>query len=161
MTKLQKDELRKSFRPTLRVKSIAKMSKEDPNNIYKEVRYDDRMDPNGERIDRYLEKGWEIVSSDEHLQDDRSNAPKSKEDNKLRPSPSVRSGKGGAQFVLMRKSKEQFQSDEASKVKRYEDRYFRSSSKKVTRDGENVNVTLHEVNENNLNRNNSEENDNA
>jgi hypothetical protein len=157
MTKLQKDELRKSFRPTLRINNIARRTKADPNHIYKEVRYDERMDPNGDRIDKYLDKGWEIVSSDENLLDDRSTAPKSKEDTKLRPSPAVRSGRGGAQFVMMRKSKEQFHADENQKVKNYEDRYFRSSSKKVTRQGENVTVKLNEVTEDNINRNNSEE----
>lgn len=161
MTKLQKDELRKSFRPTLRTKSIGRMTKEDPNNIYKEVRNDDRLDPNNERIDKYLDNGWEIVSSDETLQDDRSDSPKSKDDTKLRPTPVTRNGKGGASFVLMRKNKEMFFQDEKEKVKRFEDRYFRSNTKKVSRTGDSVNVQLHEVNENNISMNNSEDNNNG
>ena len=92
------------------------MTRKDPNHIYKGIRYDDQLDPDGMRVDKYLDNGWEIVSATEKLEDDRSTAPKSKEADSLRPKPITRPGKGGAQFVYMRKSRDQFAIDQRAKA---------------------------------------------
>lgn len=148
MSKNSKSELRNSFRPALQVKSINQLKKENPNFHYKLVRYDDALNPDGDRLDRYLDKGWEIVSSTDTLDDDRSTAPKSKEEDTLRPKPMTKSGKGGAQFVVMRVTKDQFTQNQQERVNRDLDRL--AAKTKVKRSGNNIHITDTEINENNV-----------
>ncbi len=151
MTKLHKEKLRENFRPKLRVNEIAQITKSDPHHIYKCVRYDERFDPNAERVDKYCDRGWEIVNSTQQLADDRKNAPGVDKEDALRQKPVTKPGKDGAMFVLMRITPEQFKKNKDADLKRDLDRYVASSKGNMKKHGENVSFSLPEVNETNLN----------
>ena len=150
MTKLQKESpLRVSIRPKLRVNSIAKITKEDPNSFYKLVRFDEAFDPMGERLDQYMDRGWEIVHSADSVFDDRTNVPKSEEES-LREHPVTKTGRGGAQFVLMKITKDRFTKNKIEDTKTDAERYRISSQSKIERKGKELKITDPEVNEHNI-----------
>jgi hypothetical protein len=151
MTKLHKEKLRENFRPKLRVNEIAQITKSDSNHIYKCVRYDERFDPNADRVDKYCDRGWEIVTSTQQLADDRKNAPGADKEDALRQKPVTKPGRDGALFVLMRISQEQFKANKDADLQRDLNRYIASSKGTMKRMGENVSISLPEVNETNVN----------
>lgn len=149
MSKDIQKKLRESFRPALQVQSIAQLKKQNPNLMYHAVRYDTHLDPDGSRIDKWLDKGWSIVSTKENLEDDRSLAPKSKEDDKLRVKPLTFKGKGntGAEFVYLSIPKNDFKANQEARMSREMAGF--EARQKVKTIGNNVHITGNELNESN------------
>lgn len=147
MTKLIKENLRESIRPTLRVNSVARITKEDKNSYFKLVRYDESFDPMGTKIDAAQDRGWAIVSSTDSIQDDRTKD----KDESLRQHPVLQKGRGGAQFVLMKIDKELYHKNKVADSKRDSERYTASSTgRKVKKEGHELKITDAEVNEHNI-----------
>jgi len=92
-------KLRQEFRPIPKVQDIQQAQNRDPAFMYKNVIITYKHDPN--RIQRYLNKGWEIVEATEATKDDRSFTPNSKAD-KLRPQMLVETTTDGHEQILMR-----------------------------------------------------------
>lgn len=90
---------RVQFRPIPYVKDIHQAQDRDPAYTYKNVIITYKADPN--RVQRYLERGWEIVESTSPNKDDRSFTPNSKEE-KLRPQMCVETTTDGHEQILMR-----------------------------------------------------------
>lgn len=92
-------EFRKQFRQPLYVQNIHQLTEYDSAYDYKNVIFTYRNKPG--RIDKYLDLGWEIVESTDHLKDDRSFTPNSKKE-KLRPQEIITTTTDGHKQVLMR-----------------------------------------------------------
>lgn len=95
----RQEQLREQFRPTLFVQNIHQVENYDPAYEYKYVIFTYRHDPG--RVNRYLDKGWEIVETTEPTRDDRAFTPNSKE-SKLRPQPCIVKTMDKHEQVLMR-----------------------------------------------------------
>lgn len=149
--KIDQKKLRESFRPSMRVQSIAKLAKENPDYMYKGVRYDEALDPHGEKLDKYLDRGWEFVIDTTPVEDDRSNAPQSKDNKLARPKPLTKAGKGGAQFAFMRIKKDLFTENHKADSKKRHEHYLRSSGKKESKGQGSVKIVDSEINETNIN----------
>lgn len=91
--------MRESFRPNLFVKEIHQVVEKDPAYEYKNVIFTYKHDPG--RVSRYLENGWEVVETTEHLADDRDFSIKETKE-KLRPQPCITKTKDKHEQVLMR-----------------------------------------------------------
>jgi hypothetical protein len=148
MSKLHQQKLREQFRPKLQVSRILAVTKQDPNYLYKAIRFDEHYDPASENIDKYLDRGWEIVSSDEKLADDRTNAPGKQDTNDLRIKPVTQKGKMGAEFVVIKIRKDV---DKANRLKdkQKEEERFRARTQ-VKKQGNNEYITGTEISNDNL-----------
>lgn len=148
MSKDTQKKLRESFRPKLQVVNIAELKKKNPNLRYKAVRCDVGFDPDGSKVNRYFDRGWDVVSTTDNILDDRSLAPKSKEEDKLRVKPMTFRGKGttGAEFVVLSIPEEQFQSNQGSDM---DERMtnFRAKQKVIKKSGQDVRIVGTELNE--------------
>jgi hypothetical protein len=91
--------LKESFRPNLFVRNIHQVVDRDPAYEYKNVIFTYKHDP--ARVSRYLDRGWEVVETTEHLSDDRDFSPKDTKE-KLRPQPCITKTRDKHEQVLMR-----------------------------------------------------------
>jgi membrane-associated HD superfamily phosphohydrolase len=90
---------RVQFRPVPYVQEIHQVQDRDPEFTYKNVIMTYHTDPG--RIQRYLQRGWEIVETTEASRDDRAFTPTDKKE-KLRPQMRVETTKCGHEQILMR-----------------------------------------------------------
>lgn len=91
--------MKETFRPNLFVKNIHQAVDRDPAFEYKNVIFTYKHDPN--RVQRYMEAGWEVVETTEQLADDRDFSPKDTKE-KLRPQPCISKTRDKHEQVLMR-----------------------------------------------------------
>lgn len=91
--------MKETFRPNLFVKQIHQVLERDPAYEYKNVIFTYKHDPN--RVQRYLEAGWEVVETTEPLVDDRDFTPTDKKE-KLRPQPCISKTRDKHEQVLLR-----------------------------------------------------------
>lgn len=92
-------KLRETFRPVIQVKDILQAQHRDPAYRYKNVIITYKEGEN--RVQRYLNRGWEIVESTLPSKDDRSFTPNSKKET-LRPQMRVETTTDGHDQILMR-----------------------------------------------------------
>lgn len=92
-------KFRQEFRPIPKIQDIQQVQNRDPAFRYKNVIMTYKHDPN--RVQRYLQKGWEIVETTDPNKDDRSFTPNSKAE-KLRPQMLVEFTKDGHEQITMR-----------------------------------------------------------
>lgn len=145
-----KKETKKQFRPAMFIQNIHQVEERDPNYEYRNVIFTYRTDPN--RVQRFLDQGWEVVESTEQLQDDRDFTPNSK-DEKLRPQPIITRTKCGNEQVLLRCLKTRREENELKKKKARDDAQLnalRQRGANVTQRGGETIVTDAEINENNI-----------
>lgn len=93
------NKLRVQFRPVPYVQEIHQEQNRDPAFRYKNVIITYKSDPN--RVQRYLQRGWEIVETTSPSKNDKAFTPNSKED-KLRPQMRVETTTDGHEQILMR-----------------------------------------------------------
>lgn len=128
MEKNFKDNYHESHKPTLKVNTIAKLRKENPNLRYHAVRIDNIFDPNQERVEKAMDKGWSVVTTEQALiQDDTSEKSSSKVSG-YKSTPLTRKGKGGAEFVWMSIPKEKFQENHQERVEKDLQRFEAAST---------------------------------
>jgi len=155
MTKDYKNsDYKKSFKPVLKVNRILQMQRENPNMVYAGVRIDDRFDPDGTVLEEYLNNNWQFVVDEQAIENDYDNNTSKSREESYKPVPVTRKGRGGAEFVYLCKTKEQFHEDEKARVARDQARFYDSSDgRTVKRSGNNVSITDSEVNEKNAKSN--------
>ena len=140
------DEKRK-FRGKLAGKQPT-VKKEDPGYEYRWVitdrDYGKQYNDEYERIEDFIDQGWNVVYSEERPIDERSNTPDNDVKNSDRLKPVTKRTKGGRTQVLMKCSKEQRQENEARKAKTDKAR-LEASVKSIKREGQNEVVTDHEI----------------
>lgn len=130
--------MKESFRPNLFVKQIHQVVERDPAYEYKNVIFTYKHDPN--RVQRYMEAGWEVVETTEPLADDRDFSPKDTKE-KLRPQPCITKTRDKHEQVLMRVLKTtRAETQQKKKAERDElsARQSRARGEKVTRKGNEI-----------------------
>jgi len=120
--------------------------KQDPNYEYKYVITDtgyQNADDEFERMEKYLDRGWDVVYADDTIVDARASAPDNSEEKKLRTKPVIKRLRGGHTAVLMRIHKDTRQENCLRDKKEREDRIRQSvSAKNITKDSaNNIHVT--------------------
>lgn len=146
------NSLRDSFRPKSATSFIIKLMRENPNKVYQFIRFDETYDPNGENVDKYLNKGWEIVVDDQPVVDGRASAPDNKQETNLRKHPLTKKGRGKAEFLAVCIDKDKLLENEKAKAQRNLERYIASSTgRQVVKKGSQLKITDSEVNESNMN----------
>ena len=141
---------KETFRPALFVQDIHQVVDQDPAFEYKNVITNFRHETN--RVQRYLDAGWEIVMTTTPSKDDRAFTPNSK-DEKLRPQEYRTTTRDGQTQILMRclrtvraeneKAKKQYNDDMALAVNK------RRGAETVVK-GNEVITREAEINENNV-----------
>jgi hypothetical protein len=130
--------MKESFRPNMFVKNIHQVENRDPAYEYKNVIFTYKHDP--ARVNRYLDKGWEVVETTEQLIDDRDFSPKDSKE-KLRPQPCISKTKDKHEQVLLRILKTA-RAENQTKAKNERDemsaRQSRARGETVTRKGNEV-----------------------
>ena len=156
MTKLHKDEeLRESFRKKYTVDSVARVTKDDKNYSYKAVIYNYEHNP--KNFEEHEALGYEVVFSDDTLEDDRAFSPDNSGEKKLRKSPVEKRTKDGYQQVLMRISKQREQENFKADAQKRKEQYMNSSKRKITKQGNgSITITENEINPENLGDTNNE-----
>jgi hypothetical protein len=124
MTTLRKDkpECRDhDWRPTLNIDTFAiALEKQDPAYKYYGFIYSYKNDPN--RISKQEDKGWEVVYSTQGFLDDRKFSPDNSNEEKLRPTPVLKTTSDGHKMVLMRIPLEKFNENTQKDHEAYEKR---------------------------------------
>jgi hypothetical protein len=136
----------RQFRATLGGRSHTKVNK-DPNFEYRWVITDVgymKTEDEYERVDQFIDKGWNIVYSEDRPEDERANAPDNDTKNSERLKPVTKRLKGGNFAVLMKCSKEQREKNEKDKATRDNNELLRSV-KSVKKQGNNVVVQDHDI----------------
>lgn len=141
---------KEKFRPTLFVQDIHQVVDQDPAFEYKNVIMNYRHENN--RVQRYLDAGWEIVLTTVPSKDDRAFTPNSK-DEKLRPQEYLTTTRDGQKQILMRCLRSVRAENEKAK-KQYNDDMALAMDKRrganSVRKGNNIVTTEAEINENNV-----------
>ncbi len=114
---------RVQFRPIPYVQEIHQAQDRDPAFKYKNVIITYKTDPN--RVQRYLQLGWEIVEDTKSVKDDRDFTPTSKKE-KLRPQMCVETTTDGHEQILMRILNSRWEQNQLDKkdgreLQRYQD----------------------------------------
>jgi hypothetical protein len=145
------NEYKVSFKPNLKIASILKLKRENPDLMYLQLRVDKAFDPYGEGLDNKLNAGWQVVYENCGVEDDRTSS-KSKEQDDSKSSPIVENGKGNAQFIYLYKPKADFIKDEKERIKMDKAKMLSSSSgRKIEQKGQDLKITDPEVNMKNFN----------
>jgi hypothetical protein len=136
MTKNFTDEsiaAKRKFRGKLGQRDWSKME-QDPNFEYRWVitTYKNNIDPY-ERVEQFIDKGWDVVYSEDRPVDERTNAPDNTKDNSDRLKPVTKRLASGHIQILMKCSKERRQQNEVEKAKKDKQREL-ASIKKITQD---------------------------
>lgn len=98
--KLTKDSARTKFRGSVTIKDIGST---EMNPLYDYKWVDAQFQEGLKRIDRYIDKNWEVVYSKDKPKDDRkNNASQDGEDKDLRTSPVTRTTRGGHTQIYMK-----------------------------------------------------------
>lgn len=140
---------KQNIKPNMKIQSILKLTRENPDMMYSWIRTDDILDPDGRFQQEYLDNGWEYTMDTMEVQHDYDSLKTKELSDK--PSFYTRKGRGGAEFILVNKSKEQYLKDEAARVERDKNQYLASSKDQtVERKGNNVKITGSEINEKNM-----------
>ncbi len=102
--KLTKDTARQKFRSSVNIKDIS-ATEMHPDYDYKWV--DLQFTEGLKRVDRYIDKGWEVIYSKDKPKDDRKNiASQDGKEADLRTSPVTRTTRGGNTQIYMKVLKE-------------------------------------------------------
>lgn len=144
MTKLTKETARAKFRSSTAIKDIQEIGKKDPNYEYKKVcaTFKEGLG----RIDRYIDKGWEVVYSNEKLSDDRStSASQGGSDTSNHSKPVSSTSKSGDTYILMRCSKEQREINENEKHQVRKTNFEAMQKRKPVQAGKNLKITGDDV----------------
>lgn len=140
MTKPTRPENIRQSKPVIRVNTIQQLQSQDPNMIYTAVRMDDRLDLTQE----YLDNGWEIAYETTKVSHDYDSSKSSSTETNLKPSPIVKEGRGGVQFIYMCKSKEQQKIDNQKRVEEDQKR-LEASTGRITKKGRNTRIDGSEI----------------
>lgn len=140
-------KLRVQFRPVPYVQEIHQVQDRDPAFTYRNVIITYKSDPN--RVQRYLQQGWEIVETTEPTRDDRSFTPNSKKET-LRPQMRVETTTDGHEQILMRKLKTDWEKGQLDKKQKREDARLQEAKRrgdKIIKRGNEVITTGSELSE--------------
>jgi hypothetical protein len=144
------DEITK-FRGKLGPRNYAALDR-DPNFEYRYVitTYESNLDPY-ERVEQFLNEGWQVVYSDETPTDERSFAPDNSKETSERLKPVNKRLRGGHNAILLKCSKEQREKNDKKKAQERADMQRRSLNAKSQRQqGNNLKTDLGDVNLDNL-----------
>lgn len=145
MTQLKKDEgAREPFRRHLAIDKVARV-KQDPNYSYKLVIWDYPKNPMN--FDKHEAKGYEVVYSQDSVEDDRGYTPNTgvQDQEKLRMVAVTNRTTDGYNQVLMRISKLKEIANKRQEHKENEDKYKRSSKSSLRKTKGQVYITGEEV----------------
>jgi len=145
MAKIREEKVREDFRGKLNISEVARV-KQDPNYVYKLVIHTYDHDP--ARVDRYIEAGWDVVSSEQSVEDKRSHVPDNSDESSLRQKPVLKRlrGSGGHTAVLMRIKKDLYAANQLKKAERDAERQRRATTKnRVSKDGNSIKITEPEI----------------
>lgn len=147
--KLNKDSLdtdRKFRKTTSSAKQFSKMDY-DPNYDYRWVITDVgymKSETEFERVDHFIDNGWDVVYSEERPEDERSVAPDNDTKNSDRLKPVTKKLKGGSMATLMKCLKTRRQENEIEKARRDKEAHDRSA-KSIKKQGNEVTVVQPDV----------------
>lgn len=144
-----KDNYKVSFKPTLKVSKIAQLKRENPDLMYRMVRVDKQYDPHGERLDNDLTNGWQVVYDSEGTIDDRKST-KSEEESDGKSSAIIEDGKGGATFVWLCKSEEEWREDEKQRYSKDRVHSLNAEGREINQKGNKLTINDPEVNMKNV-----------
>lgn len=156
--KLKKEEgARDPFRPKYVVDDVARITKDDATYAYKLVIYNYKHLPMN--VPLHEARGYEIVYSTEHIEDDRKfSANRGKDEEALRPRPVTQSTNDGYDQVLMRIPKELEKTNAKNNaLKRAADHKRANKKRKVSREANTVSINDGEIDFNNPNEDNLNE----
>lgn len=142
MTKSNQKTATPNFQPKFTKDAVASFKK-DPNRVYKVVIYTYDHDP--ERVQRYLDMGWEVVTSTSTIPSEGSLLIKDQE-NLVTPSPVQKHFRKGHSGVLMSISKDQWTQNVKIREKERMERYLASANRKTKRQGNNLIITESDIN---------------
>ena len=128
--KLLKDEgAREPFRNKFVIDDVARITFDNKLYDYKLVIYNYPKKPLN--VEDHEKKGFEIVYSTEHVEDDRSFSPDSADrgTEKLRAQPVLKTTSDGYQEVLMRRLKTRARQEDIKSLKAQKEKYLRSTKK--------------------------------
>lgn len=132
--KLTKESARQKFRSSVSIKDIGQVSISDKNLITKWV--DAEFSEGLGRIDRYIDKGWNVVYSKDKAKDDRKNVGNQDGvESDIRPSPITRTTKGGHTQILMKIDKNTRDTNQLADAQRDDERLAASRRRKTNKKG--------------------------
>lgn len=136
----------RKFRTTNGGRLMTRM-KSNPNMEYRWVITDVgylNSEDEFERTDKFIDKGWNIVYSEERPEDQRTNAPDNDTKNSDRLKPVTKRLRGGKMATLMSCTKEQRAENEQAKADADEARRL-ASVKSIKKQGNKQTIIDHEV----------------